>query len=190
MAHASFRRQLLMFYKHFYKLRNLVGRGNAISTNKYQNILRRSFRNVSFFTRREILLKGETTSELTEDDMSKRLSNTLVFIFNATVKKTDEFDNDEILFYEDIQRTNTDTTESKILSTILEMEYQKPDEIKYDFNYEWIGKLNKELLRYDEFMERSKTGKGFKSKVPMNYIGFKQYETTLMRFNEYHNLCL
>ncbi|KAK6458102.1 uncharacterized protein RJT20DRAFT_28959 [Scheffersomyces xylosifermentans] len=191
----DFRKKLLALYKQFYKLRNTIHNGHRLGPVSYHTILRRNFQHIPFNARRIAILlssdiSGETIDILSESELIERMINTLMFVFNSTVRSTTDADIEPAVFFEDIKKTKADTFENSIISTIIRMDGQKPDEIKYDFKYSWVKPFDESIAKYDQHFIDHPQSKKFKSKYPMTYIGFRQYETTLMRLNENLKLCL
>lgn len=168
--------QLLLLYKQFFRLRNLIG--NRYHAQKYTTILRRQFQRQDFNQRRRKVLG--ITIPLSEDEQIQRLETTLDFVFNSTVKKTHA---EKVQYYNDIKRLDPDTPEQRVIHTLLQMDDEKPAEIKYDFTYNWIQRLSEPEIQTNK---KTKTLNGY----PYHYIGYKQQEVSLMRMNETLGLCL
>jgi hypothetical protein len=186
LSSLTYKSQLILLYKQFYRLRNLVG--NHYHTQKYATILRRQFQRQDFNQRRRIVL-GISTN-LSQDQLIQRLETTLDFVFNSTVKRTSY--NEEVRYYNDIKRLSPDTIEKKVLRTLLEMDDKKPDQIKHDFAYEWVRILSEPeepQLKQTNSKKLKKAANTFKG-FPINYLGFKQQEVSIMRLNENLGLCL
>lgn len=182
----SMKRKLLCIYKEFYKLRNVID-NKKYYQNTYKTLLRRNFTNASFINRRDVVMPD--LPPLSEDELIIRLVNTLAFVFNSTVKSSKEAK--PILFFQDIKENNTDTLEKAVVFTMLQMDSQKPKEIKYDFKYNWIKQLEEDILKYDNLVAKGSTKSSkIKHTIPLDYIGFKQYEENIMRLNETLGLCL
>ncbi|KAG2733197.1 hypothetical protein G9P44_004187 [Scheffersomyces stipitis] len=187
-----FRNKLLALYRRFYRLRNMIYTGHSSAPIAYHTILRRDFERIDFNVRRNAVLGKEIENHhLSEAELLTRMINTVMFVFNSTVstRNADE-EEPEVLFFQDIKKTVSHTMESSIVSTILRMDSQKPDSIKYDFKYAWIEPFDQFMEGFDEYFEKHPSSKRYGSKYPMNWIGFRQYETTLMRLNESLGLCL
>ncbi|KAI3402472.2 hypothetical protein KGF56_004713 [Candida oxycetoniae] len=185
----SFKSKLLAYYKRFYKLRDFecsqrLYRSQEhpydkveISKDDYVNLLKRQFRNVSYNVKRRKFLE---LPPLSEKEQEQRLANTLAFVFNHTVEKSNSDNNpDEVVVnIEDEERISLDTIESKIISTILRMDKDCPLEIKHDYKFVWLDKLNKRI-QCNQL-----------DKNDIIYFNQKSYLTTLMRFNESIKLSL
>lgn len=183
-----FKKQILQYYKHFYKLRNVIDNGNPRSIQLYKNILRRKFMYIDYNCRRQEILD---LPPLSQEEMVTRIHQTLIFTFNSTVTKLDEFE--LISTFHDIAKYDNSTLEGKVMKTFLRMEYQAPNEIKYDFKYKWFKEFNDALEKVEAVNGANSTKKNKSKKMqlkyPMNYIGFQQYERTIMGLNESLGLC-
>jgi len=183
--HQDFQKQLLILYKGFYKLRHVVNQGKWTDT--YTVRLKREFKHMDINTKRSKF----GMVPLDRADIITRAMNTLVFVFNSTVQTNDELIN--ATTYDQIALVDRANTEHKILKSVLVMEHNTPQSIKYDFNYHWVDSINDQLGRIDAANESNSTkkrAKGLKLSVPMNVIGFKQYNQTIMNLNESYKLCL
>lgn len=171
----------LKLYKSFYKLRHLIDKEYKHDI-RYQTLVKRYFKHQQF-NKRRIMILGDVP-ELTQNELLSRMIKTLAFVFNSTVAMDDE--TKPIYFFEDLNEP--ERVEKSILQTILEMDYQKPNSIKYDFQYIWVKELNDALDK----LPSDPTVKEYRSimKDKMDYIGFQQYEKKLMILNENYNLCL
>lgn len=174
------KRRYLKMYKLFFKLRNIID-AKEFNTSTYQSIIRRSFKYHDFNSRRGVFLNAQPESK---EAIFERMVNTLAFVFNSTVEI--EHPKKEVLFFQDLDLP--ERTEKSIILTILTMDTQKPDSIKYDFHYEWVASLGKRVSLID-ISAANKSDKGF-LRQNMTLIGFRQYETDLMRLNECYKLCL
>lgn len=191
----TFKNKLLAYYERFYKLRRFECNPTLYTTKdipyntpdlNYQDyvaLLKRNFKNISYNTKREVILN---LPPLTEEELEERLKNTLVFVFNHTVAKDNPQSDDPIYTIEDLEKTSIDNEETKIISTILRLDNEFPSEIKYDYKLKWFIELNKQLDSVD--WEKGPTKKQIK--YPLEYMGYKQYLITLMRLNESLKLCL
>ncbi|RCK57495.1 hypothetical protein Cantr_06755 [Candida viswanathii] len=149
----------------------------------YVALLRRNFKNISYNTKREVIL-GEPP--LTEQELEERLKNTLAFVFNHTVAAANPHANDPVYTSDDLDKISTDNDETKIVGTILRLDNEFPPELKYDFKFKWITELNRQLDAVD--WEKGPMAKDFT--YPLEYIGYKLYLITLMRLNESLKTCL
>lgn len=184
---ASFKAQLLYLYKRFYKLRNVIDNGKPQSVEVFKRVLKRKFKHTDYNRTRQVVLN---LPPLTEDEIIERLFNSLIFTFNSTVTSQDEFK--PIETFDDINKYDNSKLEKTVITTILRMDQQLPNEIKYDFKYNWYLDLSHNLLQVEALNNQTDTKskkKKIKSKYPMNYIGFLQYQQTLMGMNETLQMC-
>lgn len=184
----TFQRQLLILYKNFYKLRTLIDQGNNYNQIHYINILKRRFRYIDYNVKREKILN---LPKLSESELIKRIFNSLIFTFNSTVSKLDEFP--EIVTFTDIEKYDNRTLEGKVIHTFLTIELRTPNEIKYDFKFNWYNDFTEEIKIVEEFnkqnAKKKKKEKVKKSKYPLSYVGYKQYELSVMNLNESYEMC-
>lgn len=184
---ASFKAQLLYLYKRFYKLRNVIDNGKPQSVEVFKRVLKRKFKHTDYNRTRQVVLN---LPPLTEDEIIERLFNSLIFTFNSTVTSQDEFK--PIETFDDFNKYDNSKLEKTVITTILRMDQQLPNEIKYDFKYNWYLDLSHDLLQVEALNNQTDTKskkKKIKSKYPMNYIGFLQYQQTLMGMNETLQMC-
>lgn len=171
-------------YRHLFRLRHLTGRNKGIR-NTYCALLRRKFTFIDFNVRRNKVLG---LPPLTHSDMAVRLTNTVAFVFNSTCHVLDE--RGPVNFYDDFVRETKPRLELLVLSTILAMDHQAPNTVKYDYSYKWIDDMVRfyseagqpELSRKDANRLHN-TGKA-------SLLGFLQYEQCVMGLNESMLLCL
>lgn len=174
-------KNLLLLYKRFYRLRNLIGNYHEIQ--RYQELLRWKFSREDFNIRRQRVLKKPDT--LTDENLWDRLLNTLTFVHNSTVILPEAVEDKPVLFYGDFK--TPERLEKLVIQTLLTMQHQKPHEIAYDYKYNWYDDIER---RYNELPEVP-TKKQFQEMLPEpSYIGFRDYELNLMILNEMYNLCL
>lgn len=176
--------RILCLYKKFYRLRNMID-DKPYNKDTYHTLIRRKFSREDFLTRRKILLG--TTDILTQEQLYRRILNTLAFVHNSTVYLSSGHQTEPALFFQDLYSPKR--IEKLIVLTILTMDSQKPPAIKYDRNYEWLTELNQQL----EKLPADPNAKQYKAvfrNVEANQIGFRDYEMNLMRLNECYNLCL
>ncbi|KAL7665630.1 Increased recombination centers protein 19 [[Candida] zeylanoides] len=180
IAHLTHRRQLLVLYARFYRLR--LYRSHPHDYRNYVTYLHRKFRHEHFEIKRQKLL-GSSTPPLDPSELVQRLVNTLAFIQNASVQRAPD------------QET---TMESQILHTVLRMEHEMPSEVKYDHSLNWLADL--ETL-VSQVAPRSEAGlvkpssATIKSKFGKNdslmaKLGYRDYIQSLMKLNEAYKLCL
>lgn len=174
----------LAAYRQLFRLRHLVGSDRNLST--YQNVIRRKFQKIDFQKRRTQVLGIE--QPLTNEQLAQRLANTIAFVFNSTCNKTDDIP--PVQYYEDVKKASEPRIETSVVLTILLMDHQAPNEIKYDFSYKWVGDvkafyghLHEGKLNRKELNRLFNTGRA-------SHLGFLQYEESLMALNECLSLCL
>ncbi|KAI5963124.1 uncharacterized protein KGF55_002916 [Candida pseudojiufengensis] len=208
----NFKSKLLAYYKRFYKLRNfecspsLFKVDNSpyhtptITSDEYVTLLKRQFQRGDFNLKRKKFLG---LPPITEDELiNERLLNTLCFIFNHTTAAPNPKLDKLIVTEQDEIESSVDTLESKVVSTILRMDYDCPNFIKYDFKFDWVKQIdawldnnrNEEkepLADMEKENQKSKKGKksGKQGPIGLDYLKYKQYYTTLMRMNESLKTC-
>lgn len=182
----SNRSKYLCLYKRFYKLRDMIGE-KSYHPKIYCSLLRLRFSREDLNKRRECFLGLQ--DKLSEKEIYERLINTLAFVFNSTLypEQWERRDPSPPLYFEDTKMPLA--IESQVVLTILRMESQKPDKIKYDRHYQWVSTLNDALNDISDTLGKKRLGSLFKE-VDANYIGFRDYEETLMLLNETYKLCL
>lgn len=201
---STFKRKLLAYYKQFYKLRHFQYGQVAIFGNIfnplptedlseiYCRILRRRFRGESYNLKREKLLGASGGCRgivpLSEQELEIRLMNTLAFVFNATVDGGSNGGSERVLYENRLVTETTETMESKILATIMAMDGQFPNSIKYDLQYRWVDKVDEDITKLEQGGITKKSMKKYSESI--EWIGLKQYQTNLMKFNENLKLCL
>jgi hypothetical protein len=149
--------------------------------------VKREFKHIDINTKRSKF----DMAPLDRAEIISRAMNTLVFVFNSTVQINDQLVN--ATTYDQIPLVNRANKEHKILNSVLVMDYNTPASIKYDFKYHWVDSIDDQLERIDKYNESMSVGKKPKKPrliVPMNVIGFKQYNQTVMNLNESYKLCL
>lgn len=170
-------------YKRLFKLRYLVD-----SKQQYAVVLRRRFEHGNFNLRREIILPSdsEDIAPLTQLQAAVRLANTYAFVFNATCNATDEMN--EVTDYDLFKEASQQRIETSILNTILRMDKQAPNVVKYDRKYDWVARTRQ---FYDEFHLRDpkkRISKGDQDLAAL--MGYLQYEHSIMMLNEKLQLML
>lgn len=169
-------KQYLKIYKKFYRLRNLVGH-NRHHRNRYLELIRWRFTRDNFNVKRSILIGLPTLSAA---DILDRVLNTLAFVNNSTVALPENLQESSTVYIQGIgkpQRIETD-----IVTTILTMQYQKPNSIKYDIHYQWIKNLKHNNDNVNDKTPREKSS--------FDLQGFYNYEMNLMILNETYHMCL
>mmetsp|Transcript_3829 Transcript_3829/g.4254 ORF Transcript_3829/g.4254 Transcript_3829/m.4254 type:complete len:214 (-) Transcript_3829:6-647(-) len=181
---SSKRSKFLSLYKRFYRLRNMID-SKQYNKEIYLTMIRRKFTMEDFNLRRSILL--DDVDNLSEIHLFERIMNTLAFVHNSTVYLPSERKEAPVLFFQDLKVPQR--MEKLIILTLLRMDQQKPDFIKYDRKYEWIPKINKKLSQISNDPDVKEYKSAFKD-VDANIIGFRDYDLNLMRLNECYRLCL
>ena len=188
----NFKSKLLAVYKRFYKLRKFECTPSLfkvddnpylvpdITSGDYVALVKRNFKNIDYNLKRKVFLG---LPPLSEDELEKRLFATLTFVFKHTVAAENPHSEDPIATVEDEKRVSIDTIESGVISPLLRMDYDCPWQIKYDYNFQWLDRLNQE-----QDNPRGKKKKNVNEILP--YITYKQYMMTVMRLNESLGLCL
>ncbi|KAI5956904.1 hypothetical protein KGF54_000523 [Candida jiufengensis] len=200
----NFKSQLKAYYKRFYKLRNFECTSSlykvegspyhtpTITSDDYVTLLKRQFKHSNYNLKREKILH---LPPLSNDEIVSRISNTLAFVFNHTTSTKNPQMEKYILSEQDEIDASIDTTESRVISTILRMDYDCPPLIKYDYKFNWIDEINSILAEYEDntAVEKGDGQKGKKLKnqksIPLELLTYKQYHTTLMRMDESLKLC-
>ncbi|KAI5959218.1 hypothetical protein KGF57_002156 [Candida theae] len=190
----NFKSKLRALYKRFYKLRNFECTPNLfkvddnpyttpdITSDDYVALVKRNFRNVDYNLKRKKFLE---LPPLSDDELEQRTIATLTFVFNHTVAAENPHAEDNVSTIEDEVRASIDTTESRVISTLLRMDLDCPWKIKYDYKFQWLDQL-RQLQNDNTNKKKSKTH----DSETLLYITYKQYLTTLMRLNESLGLCL
>ncbi|KAK6203249.1 uncharacterized protein RJT21DRAFT_2596 [Scheffersomyces amazonensis] len=192
----DFRSKLLASYKQLYRLRNLIDRGMDRNKYGYIQLIRRNFERISFQNRRNIVLShingGSLPVELTEEEIIQRLINTIAFVFNSTVKKETEFTEKDIQYFKDLKKVFPESMELQIVRTIIRMDKQKPDRIKYDFKYNWLSNYNDSMIEARKYYDKYPTARKLPDDLnfDLSYIGFRNHELLVMGLNESMKLCL
>lgn len=175
----------LAAYRRMFRLRRLVGRTETAVSN-YQNVLRRRFTKIDFNVRRSKVLGIDLP--LSQDEMAQRLANTIAFIFNSTCNISDTIP--EVHFFQDLKKASETNMETSVVATILLMEHQKPPAVKYDFSYKWVD----DTRQFYQLLEKNKGSKKEINRLyntgKASYMGFLQYEMSVMGLNQTHNLLL
>lgn len=201
-----FKSKLLKFYKNFYKLKFLFEDDRLFSI-MYHDLIKKSFKFSDFNLKRKIFLSQKLHPDdvplepknLSENELEKRILNTLVCVFNSTVKKdminhnsndyqisiNDLTKKKRFFFNKDYISENSDFFEKSLITTIIEMHYSMPPNIKYDYKYNWLNNLNKKINDYKTI----NNGNNNNIKLEINYLAFKQYYITIMRLNESMIFC-
>lgn len=191
----SFRSKLLAFYKRFYKLRKFECNDQLyiikdipyytpdINDQDYVAFVKRQFRSISYNTKREAILN---LPALSEQELVQRMMNTLVFVFNHTVTKENLFLDKSIRTKDESAKTGIDNEETKIVSTILKLDNEMPNDIKYDFKFRWFKEFTKQMDSIDPKVGPTKNQLEYLTE----HYGYRMYYITLMRLNESARLCL
>lgn len=181
------RSQVMSLYKRFFRLRNMVS-SKIYHRDTYQRILRRRFTRDDFQVRRKVVLGVE--QPLTSTEYGHRILNTLAFVFNSTVEPGGETSNTPCnppLYFKDLKRPQR--LEKSIFQTIIRMDQQKPDSLKYDRHYDWFREVE-EAYRNIPAQACTKVYRSHFSNIDPCHIGFRDYELTVMLLNEQLGLCL
>lgn len=167
------RKQILILYKKLYRLR--LFREDHHATINYKVYLRRKFLLEDFNLNRKVFSTG--LEPLSSEDLIKRGINTLAFIQNASTRP---------------EKSPPSNIESKILKTILKMEYSMPNEIKYDKSFKWVDNLTQasQIAKVDVISGEFNKKKHKKSETVLSYIGYQDYQRNLIGLNEHYGLCL
>lgn len=181
---SSKKSKFLSLYKKFYKLRNMID-SKPYNKETYQNVIRRKFTMEDFNLKRSMLLEG--SDKLSELQLFERMINTLAFVHNSTVYLPSKGKEKPAFFFQDLKIPQR--MEKLIILTLLKMDQQKPNTIKYDRKYEWIPQVNNRLSQLSEDPD-AKEYKSIFRDIDANLIGFRDYELNLMRLNECYRLCL
>ncbi|CAX41183.1 conserved hypothetical protein [Candida dubliniensis CD36] len=191
----SFRSKLLAFYKRFYKLRKFECNEQLyiikdipyytpdINDQDYAAFVKRQFRSISYNTKREAILN---LPALSEQELEQRMMNTLVFVFNHTVTAETPYSNNSSMTEDDVAKTGIDNEETKIVSTILKLDNEMPNDIKYDFKFKWFKEFTNQLDSIDPKVGPTKKQLEYLTE----HYGYRMYYITLMRLNESTKLCL
>lgn len=182
----SHKAQLLSLYKKFFRLRNMID-PDTDKRQAYCDLLKRRF-TFDNFDRRRALLLG-INQPLEHDVWIQRIINTYAFVFNSTVEHEDVQAKQAIIHQLDLPKAYEKRTERSIVLTMLKMESQIPNKVKLDFNYNWLENVDFLLSKISTDIPRKQLRKLIDKCDPSN-IGYRDYETTLMRLNESCNLCL
>ena len=199
----NFKSKLRAYYKRFYKLRKFqYGRVSLYGTtfnppgheyvgDEYHTLLRRKFSNENYNLRREVFLGMK--QELREDELEERLMNTLAFVFNATVDagKSEGSGGDDVVVFEKglVSETN-ETMECKIINSMIKIDLTLPNEIKYDYKYQWVEQLQQQLKIMEEKKDSLTKKQIKKFQIPIEFIGYKTFNINLLKLNENLKLCL
>lgn len=172
-------------YSRLYKLRHFIDPKGRLS---YCQLIRSRIKRGDFELRRRLFLG--ISDPLSETQLIHRLVNTYAFIFNATCNPTDT--PPVARFYEEWKQVSEPTKEANVLNTILRMHYEMRSTPKLISGYKWVEDVKEFYNKYDSIREQKK-GREINQlhnlKVS-HYIGFYQYEKTLMSLNESLDLCL
>ena len=181
---SSKKSKFLSLYKKFYKLRHMID-SKPYNKEIYHKIIRRKFTMEDFNLKRDILL--EESDRLSELQLFERMINTLAFVRNSTVYLPSKSKEKLAFFFEDLKIPQR--IEKLIMLTLLKMDQQKPNTIKYDRKYEWIPQINNKLSQLSTNPDAKEYKSIFRG-IDANLIGFRDYELNLMRLNECYRLCL
>lgn len=172
--------RLKCLYKKFFRLRNMVD-SKEYNISRFQELLRRRFSTEDFNSRRQIVL-GKPN--LTNEQLLQRMLNTLVFLHNSTVILPENEVPKLVNFYTDSKTPQR--IEKLVILTLLQMEYQKPPDIKYS-NYTWYSNINHQYQTLPDVTSK----KVYRTHLPNpSYIAFRDFELDLMILNETYDLCL
>lgn len=176
---------LLTTYKHFFRLRHLV-LDEHYQQEEYLRLLRRRYVRGDFNLRRKKVLGIEKA--LSNAELARRLSHTYTFVFNATCNVKDE--PLPVQTYEDAKKANEPLLETQILSTIVKMELQTPNHIKFDLEYRWLDRARERETELALGNIDKKRAKDLNRSREVVDIGFADYERAVMALNESLDLCL
>lgn len=171
-------------YRRLYRLRHLFSRGRG-HRDTYCALLRRKFTFIDFNVRRDKVLG---LGPIEQPEMAVRLANTVAFVFNSTCHAADT--RGPVDFYEDFVRESQARLELQVISTILTMDQQAPNNVKYDFNYRWIDDT---AAFYSEAKQPDlsrKDANRLHNTGRSSLLGFLHYEKCVMGLNESMGLCL
>lgn len=174
---------LLSFYKKFFKLRYLIGEEEYSRWN-YETLIRRRFRHMDFGVRRKAVLGLGT---LSEEELASRLTNSYAFVFNSTCNVSDN--PAPVYFYDELVAA-TPRMETQIVSTILTMDRQIPDHIKYDHSYKWVSEAREFHEKLDPAQLTKRSYNSHLSTGKATDLGFLEYEETVMALNETYGMVL
>lgn len=181
------RSQVMNLYKRFFRLRNMVD-SKIYHRDTYQRIIRRRFTRDDFQVRRKVVLGAE--QPLTSTEYGNRILNTLAFVFNSTVEPDDETSSTSkkpALYFKDLERPQR--FEKRIFQTIMRMDQQKPDSLKYDRHYSWFREVEEAYKNIPD-QPSTKAYRSYFLNFDPSLIGFRDYELTVMLLNEQLGLCL
>lgn len=186
----SYKKQLLVLYKRFYKLR--LYQADSHCKLNYIKHIKRKIKHEDFNVRRRIFLGQSSAEDLSTTDLVKRMVNTLAFVQNASVfNRTNENEARLNGHKNDSKETSglyVGTIESQILSTILNMEYSMPTNVKLDHKFSWVDKLNDVVLQIETPLKYEKSSLKMESTLVL--IGYRDYHENLMSLNESYETCL
>lgn len=184
---ANINQQALLkcYYKRLFRLRHLI-LDAPYEQETYKRLIRRRVQFVDFNKRRSAITK--IYEPLSHQQLIERLENTYTFLFNATCNVAD--DPPAIYLYEDMKETQAPRLETSILSTILEMDRQYPEELLFDFNFDWFHRAEEVERELSSGTLGAKQGKSLAKSKKLDLIGFADYERTLMALNETFKFCL
>lgn len=186
LSELSYKSQLLCLYKKFFRLRNMID-ADTDNRQAYCDILKRRFSFDNFNRRRSLLLGINEPVE--EDALIQRMVNTYAFLFNSTTEHEDVQAKQVVIHQQDLQKVYEKRIEKSIVLTMLKMARQMPNEIKLDFNYNWLANVDFLLENINSDANKKQQRKLLDKCDPAN-IGYRDYETSIMRLNESCNLCL
>lgn len=186
LSELSYRSQLLCLYKKFFRLRNMID-ADTDNRQAYCDTLKRRFSFDNFNRRRNLLLGIDQPIE--KEALIQRIVNTYAFLFNSTVEHEDVQAKQAVVHQLDLPKVYEKRIEKSIVLTMLKMARQMPNEIKLDFNYSWLANVDF-LLKNINFDANKKQQRKLIDKCDPSNIGYRDYETSIMRLNESCNLCL
>lgn len=172
-------------YGRLYKLRHFIDAKGRLS---YCQLLRSRTKRGDFELRRKLFL--DISSPLSEKELVHRLANTYAFVFNATCNPTDT--PPVARFYDEWKQISEPTKETSVLNTILRMHYEMRLNPKLLCDYKWVDDVREFYNQYESLKEQKKAREfsQLHNLKISQFIGFYQYEKTLMSLNESLNLCL
>ncbi|CAH2354551.1 putative increased recombination centers protein 19 [[Candida] railenensis] len=186
----SYKKQLLVLYKRFYKLR--LYQADSHSKMNYVKYLKRKIKYEDFNLRRRIFLEQNCVEDLSPTDIVRRMVNTLAFVQNASVFNR-TYENEARLNGNKNSSKETSglyagTIESQILATILHMEYSMPTSVKVDHKFSWVDKLNMVVSQIETPLKFEKSSLKMESTLVL--MGYIDYQENLMSLNESYRICL
>lgn len=170
--------RLKCMYKKFYRLRYMID-NDKHNINRYQEIIRWRFQMEDFNLKRKVILEKQDV--LDQQQMFKRILNTLAFVHNSTVALNEN--PPPLQHYHELKANRP--IEKQILLTILKMHYKLPPDIKYDRKFQWFEQYKTQL----QLIPAIPTKKLLQKANPY-IVGYIDYMMSIMAVNEQLNLCL